>query len=293
MPIRPLMGMLEKLETLINNLLILIGDLFMRLLSKIVSPKVQNFFIRIKAWIVLALAWIKNLPTVLIKSGPLLFGQIKTKLFNFNYKEKLQQSYNSAMAQYANNQSGSPLSKLKTFFMTPFLMMAQWLKGLSVAQTILLLGFSSASVLACISMVFTGQQLVNDYKKELRGPASVEEEVTYDRPDYYKKESRHLMVTNLRLPIYFADVNDLHSMDIDFSATISSRLSRMKLERLKLQLRDHLVLNVEPMLATFPLNEEGKEIIRSKLIMEINAFMLEFEIEGEVKDLKLIYVLGN
>ena len=74
---------------------------------------------------------------------------------------------------------------------------------------------------------------------------------------------------------------------------MSNRLSRMKLEKLEFQLRDHLVLNIEPMIAAFPLEDEGKEIIREKLTMEIHDFMKTHNIEGEVKDLKLVYILAN
>jgi len=67
----------------------------------------------------------------------------------------------------------------------------------------------------------------------------------------------------------------------------------MQLEKLEFQLRDHLILNVEPMLASFPLEEEGKQILREKLTMEINDFLSERKIVGEVKEIKLIYILAN
>ncbi|MBA2406138.1 MAG: hypothetical protein H0V66_15290 [Bdellovibrionales bacterium] len=228
-----------------------------------------------------------------IKNSPLLLKKIKAELFTYHYKEKLQETYKAALAQYAKSQPKSQASEFKTFLLTPFLMMGQWVKGLSVGQTMLLLSFTAASVLAGINMVFTGNRLYNDHMTALRAPASVEDEVTYDRPDYYKKQSRHLEISSLRLPVYIADVNELRTIDVDFSATMSNRFSRMKLEKMEFQLRDHLILNVEPMVAAFPLEEEGKEILREKLTMEIHDFMFENKIEGEVKDLKLIYILAN
>jgi flagellar basal body-associated protein FliL len=88
-------------------------------------------------------------------------------------------------------------------------------------------------------------------------------------------------------------LNEIRSIDIDFSATMSSRMSRMKLAKMEFELRDHLILNVEPMVASFPLEEEGKEILRKKLTLEINDFMIANKIEGEVQEIKLIYILGN
>ena len=292
MPTRQLMGFLQKIETLINNLLILIGDLFVRALLRILSPKVRLLISRITDWFIFAFAWIKNFPALVIKSGPGLVTKIKSSLMTFNFKEKFTETYTAAIDQYKRSQPGAKFSGFKTVLLTPFLIMGQWLKGLTSAQAILLLGFTSASVLAGINMIFSGNRLM-DQMKDGRVPASVEDEAIYERPDYYKIESRHLSITNLRLPVFFANVNELKSIDIDISATLSNRLSRLKLEKLEFELRDHLVLNIEPMLASFPLEDEGKDIIREKLLMEIQEFMTAQKIEGEVKDLKLIYILAN
>ena len=42
-----------------------------------------------------------------------------------------------------------------------------------------------------------------------------------------------------------------------------------------------------------PLVDEGKEILRQKLMQEINTFLKSRQIEGYVQDLKLTYILGN
>jgi hypothetical protein len=287
------MGILEKLENFINNLLIRIGDQFMRMLMKLISPKFRKLIEKIKSWIVQAIAWSKSLPSLVKKNGPALFDKIKSYFLSFKYKEKFQQTYIAAISQYKKSQPGAKVSAFRTVLLTPFLLMGQWLKGLSSPQAILLLALTSVSVLAAINMVFTGNRLIDEHMKETRSPASVEDEVLYDRPDYYKEQSRHLEISGLRLPVYVANVNELRTIDIDFSATMSNRLSRMTLEKLEFQLRDHLVLNVEPMLASFPLEEEGKIIIREKLTAEIKSFMISRHIEGDVKEIKLIYILAN
>ncbi len=288
------MGLLEKLETFINNMLILLGDRFTRMCVKLISPRVRAVYTKIINWIVITIAWCKNLPALLKKGGPALFANIKNYFFASKYKEKFQESYKAAISQYKKSQAGSKkASEFKTLLLTPFLIMGQWMKGLSSAQTVLLLGFTSASVLSGINMVFTGNRMMGQHKTELRSPASVEDEVSYDRPEYYKEQSRHLAIASLRLPVYVANVNELRTIDIDFTATMSNRLSRMQLEILEFQLRDHLVLNVEPMLASFPLEEEGKIIIREKMTMEIKSFMVAHDIQGEVLEIKLVYILAN
>jgi flagellar basal body-associated protein FliL len=231
-------------------------------------------------------------PKTIKAALPGLMRRIKASLMAYDYKGKLIETYKAGMAQYAKSQPEAKLSSFKKAMLGPFVVFSQWLSGLTIPQTLVLMGFTAASFLSAISMFSSGQRLMNQ-SDQSRNPASVEEEITYDRPDYYKKQTRHLDMANIRLPIYFANFNEIKSVDVDFTATLSNRLSRMQLEKLEFQLRDHLILNIEPMISSFPLEEEGKGILREKLIMEINDFMKAQGLEGQVKDLKITYILAN
>lgn len=255
------MNLLEKLEAAINNFLFLIGDHCTRIFLKIIPADVLNFFHR----------FLENLKA--------FFVRLMTKANRLNFKDKLN-----------SNENLSSISQ--TALMAPILL-GQFFKRLSVTQTIVLLGFTSASILSGISMIFSAYSILGKHSIEARNPASVKAEIEYERPNYYKKPSRFFELNSLRLPIYFANLNELRTVDIDITATLSNRLARMKIEKLEFSLRDHLILNVEPMLASFPLEEEGKAILRKKMKMEINQFMKDNNIEGEVSDLKLIYLLAN
>jgi flagellar basal body-associated protein FliL len=286
------MGLLEKLENAVNRLLLLIGELILRGLKKLVPPKVQALWTRALQWLERVWIWIKNSPQAIKAALPGLIGGIKSSLMAYDYKAKLIETCQAAMDQYVKSQPGAKLSGFKKVLMAPFLIIGQWISGLTGPQTLVLMGFTAASFLSAITMFSSGQRLLSEVDQG-RTPASMEEDISYDRPDYYKKQTRHLDLTNIRLPVYFANVNEVKSVDIDFSATLSNRSTRMRLEELEFQLRDHLILNIEPMVAVFPLEEEGKVILRDKLIIEINDFMKANELEGEVKDLKIIYILAN
>lgn len=282
------MNFLVKIENAINFLLNKLGEL----IYKAIPAPVKAVFAKISA----AMLWlsqnIKNLPNI-IKTFLISFiGKTKSSALGFNYKAALLDTYKKAMAQY-KERSPESAGKIGTVLLTPFLMIGQWLKGLSAAQSMLLLSFSCASILAVIGIGFSGHKLMNTHGEEGRTPASVPEEVAYERPDYYKKQTKHLDVTNLRLPVYVAQVNEIRSVDIDFTATMTNRNARMFLEKHEFQLRDHLILQLEPSVASFPLEEEGKEIIRRKLLNEVNDFLKQNEIEGEVSELKITYVLAN
>lgn len=292
MPKRHLMGLIEKLENFVNKILILIGDLISRFVAKATPTKIKIVLSKIAEWKSKAITFAKTSPKLLIQAAPVLVTKVTGVIATV--KTKLTETYKAAMAQHADTTGGSKFSGLKKTALTPFLMVGQWVKGLSAAQTVMLLGFTAASVLSAINIGFSGNRIHKQLTEEDgRTPASVEEEISYDRPGYYKKQTRHLDMTSIRLPVYFANVNELRSIDIDFTATMSNRLARMKLERMEFQLRDHLILHIEPMVASFPLEDEGKEIMREKLIMELNDFMVNHQIEGEVKELKITYVLAN
>ena len=287
------MGLLEKLEDLINKLLLHLGEILARVLMKIIPAPVMKVIHKINAGMV----WLKNLPMLLVKSAPKLLAYTKNLVTGFDFKAKFKETQALAIAQYAKSQENgaAKLTGLKKTLLMPFLMMEQWVKGLSMTQTFFLFSFTIASFFAAAGMVYTGNKLYVQYQAANRAPASVEveEEIKSDRPDYYKRESRLFAVNALRLPVYFANLNQLRSIDVDFSATRSTRMARMKLEKLEFQLRDHLILQVEPMTADFPLVEEGKDILKDKILREINDFMKTNEIEGEVEEVKLTYILAN
>lgn len=286
------MGLIEKLEILINKLLIALGDLLIRACLKLLPPPVIAFFNRLTTLWALIVLRVKTSPAYLKENLPLLIGKSKTLATNIDLKSTLSEASKLAKEKYSSGLKDSKIPAWKKTLLTPFILFGIWLKGLSSSQSLLLLVFTGASILSVINIAFSGNRIMT-HQVESRSPASVEEEITYDRPGYYKKQTRHMQITNLRLPVYFANTNDLRTIDIDFSATLSNRLARMKLEKLEFQLRDHLILNVEPMETAFPLEDEGKAILKEKLQKEIDEFLIRQKIEGSVKDVKIIYILAN
>ena len=282
------MNFLEKIENAINFLLIKLGEL---MLKAIPSP-VKRVFAKLGTGCRYLADNFRQLPALTKTFLVVVIAKLKSTALAFDYKAALLETHKKAMAQY-KEKSPQGMGAMKKLFMTPFLMMGQWLQGLSPSQSLLLLGFSCASILSVIGIGFSGHKLMHGQSESSRSPASATEEVLYQRPEYYKKQTRFLELTNLRLPVYVANVNEIKSVDIDFNATMTNRNSRMFLEKHEFHLRDHLILQMEPSVASFPLEEEGKEIIRKKLLNEINDFLKINEVDGEVLELKITYVLAN
>lgn len=283
------MNFLVKLEDLVNKFLILLQEL----VAKYIPKPIKALWASIAAFWTGLLTFIKSIPSKLKEFIPKALAFLKAQVSSFDFKAKLMGSYQAAMEKHKQHSEGKKTGAFKKAMLTPFLLLGQWLQGLSPAQSLGLMALTGLSLLSIIGIGFSGHRLVSQHIDANRAPASVEPEVAYERPNYYKKQTRFLEVTNIRLPVHFVQVNEIRSVDLDFTATLSNRKSKMILEKLEFQLRDHLVLTIEPVVSSFPLEDEGKEIIRQKIQNEINDFMAANKIEGEVQELKLTYVLAN
>lgn len=80
---------------------------------------------------------------------------------------------------------------------------------------------------------------------------------------------------------------------VDISILTSNRATKVWLNKNEFSLRDHLVLTVEPVLPTFPMTEEGRQVIATKMRDEINVFLRAQGVEGEALEVRLIHVLAH
>jgi len=286
-----MMDFITKIEELINNVLIKIAEVLIKTFFKITPKKFIRIFTHFKETLAELKIFLKNLPKNLIQKSILIFKDVKSKLFTINYKEKVLILISRFKSFYQDHYV-KQTNKIKFLLRIPFTLISGWLKGLTPTQSILLLSLTAASILATLSIISTGNRLV-DISRTKRSPASVENKLEYDRPKYYKKEAKHILMASIRLPVYSGDVNNLKTVDIDFNATLSNRQTRNSLEKLEFQLRDHLILKLEPQIADFLLLEEGKEIIREKIHEEIDEFLKERKLNGYVTEVKITYILAN
>lgn len=165
-------------------------------------------------------------------------------------------------------------------------------RGLSAEQGLALIFLSMASLIAGLSIFFQSQRIYLEETRHLRAPASVEV-IEFDRPHYYKEKLRHVPIYGVRIPVYYPQVNELQTVTIDFNVTLNNRIGRVFLERREFPLRDHLISTLEPVLARYSLNEEGKAIIKEKITFEVQNFLDLHQIESDVTDLTIIYILAN
>ena len=80
---------------------------------------------------------------------------------------------------------------------------------------------------------------------------------------------------------------------MDFTVQLSSRYSKQVLEGLHHELNDHINTNTAPIVKYFPLTDEGKGIIKDKLVDSLQMLLDKKEINAKVKDIFIISILSS
>ena len=163
------------------------------------------------------------------------------------------------------------------------------------------------TMLAMVSMTTMGglssiviYQEVQKISEKSRGPASeVVAEVAANtpskRPSYYKKQERELRVRNISLPVHIGRSPASKKLVMDFTFVTSNRYikeyfnSHDKIHLLK----DKLNMTVQPILPDFPLEDDGKRVIKEKIKKEMQYLLEELKIEGSVEEIHIHSIVSG
>lgn len=282
------MKFLFKIEDALNSALIWVGAQMSKGWLK-VRPA---WFVRFSSWWLIQVNRMKSIPGKM-KAFIAENKEAPKSILKVDYKGIFVQALEAGKKAYAQQKQDSPIKAILSALGMPFNFLYKWAKSLSPAQFLLLFSSTFASILAVLGIAINSYRLVEKSSQVGRQPASVELEDNYNRPGYYKKETREVSFTNVKLPVFVTGITELQSLMIDFSVNTSNRATRQWLERHEFQVRDHLVLTVEPLLPAYPMTDEGRAVLTEKLKHEINIFLKTRNVEGEVREVRLIYILAN
>jgi flagellar basal body-associated protein FliL len=124
----------------------------------------------------------------------------------------------------------------------------------------------------------------------MREPASIP---STKKPEYSKFKKRTMKVLNIQVPVIYKNLNDLHSVNVDFTIRTSSRFARKYLENYEYKLKDHFFSTVEPTLSSFAIKNEGKDVLEAKIKYELQNFLQQNRVEGEVLEVNTISIIAN
>lgn len=291
---------IAKLEDSLNKVLEKLIALWLMLLHKILPQKIFDFkdrvitgskqlIIDLKNWIIQsalaiyqwALSWIAKVQTLKQKLTAIDYSsKLKAKLIavkDFLQKTPLKSQVKFASKSFKNI---SPRIQKLTDKLQKYPTDQLWIVSIAflmVSSGIFGIYLSSKDI----------------YQKEFphRAPASIQE---YDeRPEYRLYQRKTVSFQNIKVPITVENVSDIDSITVDLSVRTSTRWARYYLENYETQLKDYFFTTVEPVVSDFPLEHEGKEILKEKVRVEINNFLRENGVEGEVEDVRILFIVAS
>lgn len=258
-----------------------------RLLTSLTPPGIKKLFFYTKLKFKHAKTWLMICPWLFLKK----INHIKKSLINTVREIDVKDTLHTIEDKKNVFVSMTPVIIKRYLFICAHLIKKPF-KDFTPHQNIALILCSLASLGAVALIYVHSQRIYLEHTKPLRAPASAEV-LEFDRPEYYKKELRRVPFYGLKVPLYFPEVNQLQSVSIDFAVTFSNRTGKFQIEKREFQVRDHLINSLEPVLAEYALDEEGKGIIKEKIAEEIQNFMNQYQIPSKVEEVTIVYILAN
>jgi flagellar basal body-associated protein FliL len=286
-----------KIEDFLNLILEKSFQLFILLLHKVLPPKFFETKNKIQQNIQdkkeFSILWIKSLKPKLLELKEKLIVWLKGKL---EYLKSLpwKKMLIDDPINYLNSMKGDDgfSKKFAKILFHLFTKLNHFVQNLTPTQILGFVFIISTAFLGTVNVYVNSQSIINK-NGAARTPASAPEEEVIKRPDYYKKGKKSVSLQTVVLPLLVENKKAVRTLTVDFDMYATTRFAAKYLDKNESKVRDYLLMTMEPIDSNFPLNsEEGKEIIKQKIIHEINIFLKEQRVEGEIFEVRLIYVLG-
>ncbi len=152
-------------------------------------------------------------------------------------------------------------------------------ESLSPKTIIISLTIMSFILLASLNFYMATKKIIDETSEE----EIVQVVEVKPRPKYYKTSQKQIRIDDIKMPIYVKSAKDIKSLVLDFTIQASNRYIKKFFEKNPHYLQDRLNSSIEPIVPSFPLQEEGKIIIKDKLIDESNYLIKNFNIKGRIE----------
>ncbi len=113
-----------------------------------------------------------------------------------------------------------------------------------------------------------------------------------DKPAYFKGERKQILMPQIKLPIYLSQQQSIRFLSMDVILHSDNRYIIKFLEHNEPLVRDRIVLSTENIEANFPLEQEGKTIIKEKIQDELSKLLKERHVKGKIINISLHDILG-
>jgi hypothetical protein len=280
----------NKIEEKVNTLIQRVLDFIIKILNKMIPPKYIN-----KA----KLFFHKISQRIQVLQDKLSF-YIEKSLQKINEKRKTASEKAKRIKQLPYIEIGkdlvtpssakSKVSFLGKLFKKGFEGVEKKASNFGPAQLSMAFIATVIITIGLISVVGGAKKIVEMENPE-RAPASVQE-FKYS-PKYRLFVKRTMKVMNVKIPIYRKNVKEIRSVTVDFTVRTTTRFAKKYLEHYETQLKDHFFTNTQPVISSFPIEEEGKQVFKEKIAIDLNNFLKENNVEGEVEEVGVSFIIAN
>ncbi|MFT6630475.1 MAG: flagellar basal body-associated protein FliL [Bacteriovoracaceae bacterium] len=286
-----------KLEEFLNKLLGKIFASIFQLLIKAIPKPISDKYLSIKSnlqsWKVTKIELSKKNAKAGYANFKIKVDQLFTKINeiqNYPVKEKGIEKLAAAKYFILTTSPKQHKENFKIFLKPKSEYVFTKIKSMNKKNAIVGLSLFALIIAGGIGMYFGANQI---FMKEFpsRSIASVQE---YDyKPDYRLYEQKTIKILNMKVPIFSESVEKINSITVDFSLRTSTRFAKYYLIQYEYKLKDYFFTTVEPVVSDFPMQTEGKEVLKEKIRDEINNFLYENHVEGEVEEVNILYMVGS
>ncbi len=152
-------------------------------------------------------------------------------------------------------------------------------------------------LLATIGLIFLangiyhyGQQIADNLEQDIFSDYTPLAN-PYRRPEYFRKSEKQFKVTGIILPIDLR--RDHRKLVADLTFESSNKYIKAYFETHPYLIPDVLGRRIESVSINFPLEAEGKSILKEKIIEEVNLLLEELKIEGKIVNVYIDQLLGT
>lgn len=286
-----------KIEELINKVLAKVISLFCLLIRKLTPKKLSTKYFEIRSQLnsKVTIQKKKSKDNIITFSSRLKEYFLKTKtrvqfVANIDYKSELLKRVALFKDKIKSTTPKKAYTLIQSLYRPYTVQLHNWYQKQKGSH--IYLGVATLAV-CCLGITGVYLSFSNIYEQEFpyREPASVQE--YDDKPDYAMYERKSLKILNIKIPVIPETVSSITSITLDFNLRTSTRNARFYLSEYEYKLKDHFFTNVEMISSDFPLEQEGKEVLKEKIIEELNNFLEEEGIEGVIEDVNILFMIAT
>lgn len=111
------------------------------------------------------------------------------------------------------------------------------------------------------------------------------------RPTYFQQTEKMVSFKDLNLQLFLEDTKRNRQIWVDFTVLASNRNIIFFLKDHEIEVRDFINMQVEPVIPQLPIEEEGRQIIKEKLRIELNDYIKKSGIEGKILEIYVDYII--